>query len=233
MNFQTPDFSEILPVLIAAAPSALVIIIGAILLNLAVGRALLLIARRSRFTEQEIGPVRRTIKWIITITATVFVLGTFGLNVGGMWGVLSTVLAMVAIGFVAVWSVLSNILCTIIIMIFRPFAVGDEIEFAGEPVKGRVTDLNFIYTTLDAGDGSVMQVPNNQFFQKIIRRRHGTAVVSATAHLRTQHNTHLENPPPASPPNRDTPAPLPESHRAASISPATADASSRATLPPP
>jgi small-conductance mechanosensitive channel len=101
-----------------------------------------------------------------------------------MWGVLSTVLAMVAIGFVAVWSVLSNTLCTLVIMVFRPFAVGDEVEFPQDGVKGRVIDLNVFFTTLDAGDGTVMQVPNNLFFQKVMRRRHAAAAVSAATHLR-------------------------------------------------
>jgi small-conductance mechanosensitive channel len=186
MTFETPDLSQLLPALLTALPSVLITIIGAVLLNLVAGRTLLLIARRTSFTEQEINPIRRTVKWVITILALVLVFGAFGLNVGGMWGVLSTVLAMVAIGFVAVWSVLSNTLCTLIIMIFRPFAVGDEIEFAGEPVKGRVIDLNFIYTSLDAGDGTVMQIPNNLFFQKVLRRRHAAAAVSAAAHLRTK-----------------------------------------------
>lgn len=186
MTFETPDLSHLLPALLTALPSALVIIAAAVLLNLVASRALLLIARRTSFTEQEIKPIRRTVKWVITIVALVFVFGAFGLNVGGMWGVLSTILAMVAIGFVAVWSVLSNTLCTLIIMIFRPFAVGDEVEFAGDPVKGRVIDLNFIYTSLDAGDGTVMQIPNNLFFQKVLRRRHAATAVSAAAHLRTK-----------------------------------------------
>ncbi len=194
MNFETPDFSAVLPALIAAAPSAILIIIGAILLNVVVGRTLGLLGRRANFTQQEIGPIRRTVKWVITIVATVFVLGAFGLNVGGMWGVLSTVLAMIAIGFVAVWSVLSNTSCTVLILLFRPFAVGDEIEFVGEQTKGRVVDLNFIFTTLDAGDGSVMQIPNNQFFQKVIRRRHASAAVSPAAHLRAKRPEAEEQP---------------------------------------
>ena len=186
MNTAIPDLSEILPLLLTAVPSVLLIIIGAVVLNIAVGRGLLFLGRRTRFTEEEILPVRKTFKWLITVAAVVMILGSFGLNVGGMWGVLSTVLAMVAIGFVAVWSVLSNTLCTVIIMVFRPFSVGDEVEFAGEPVKGRVIDLNFIYTTLDAGDGAVMQVPNNMFFQKALKRRRTAASVSPAAHLRTK-----------------------------------------------
>lgn len=186
MNFETPDLSAVLPALIAAAPSAILIIIGAILLNVVVGRTIGLLGRRAKFTEQEIGPIRRTVKWVLTIVAAVFVLGAFGLNVGGMWGVLSTVLAMIAIGFVAVWSVLSNTSCTVLILLFRPFAVGDEIEFVGEQTKGRVVDLNFIFTTLDAGDGSVMQIPNNLFFQKVIRRRPASTAISPADHLRAK-----------------------------------------------
>ncbi|ACB76416.1 mechanosensitive ion channel family protein [Opitutus terrae] len=186
MNIETPDLSHLWPALLAAVPSVLIIIAGAVLANILIGRTLLLIARRTSFTEQEIGPVRRVIKWVITVIALVLIFGAFGLNMGGVWGVLSTILAMVAIGFVAVWSVLSNTLCTLIIMIFRPFAVGDEVEFAGEPVKGRVIDLNFIYTSLDAGDGTVLQVPNNLFFQRVLRRRHARQAVSAAVHLRTK-----------------------------------------------
>jgi small-conductance mechanosensitive channel len=184
MNVEPPDLSQILPLLVKGAPSAILIIVVAVVLNLVLGRALSLIGRRTSFTEQEMRPVRRAIKWIITVAALVFVFGAFGLNVGGMWGILSTVLAMVAIGFVAVWSVLSNTLCTLIIMVFRPFAIGDDVEFPQDAIKGRVIDLNVFFTTLDAGDGTVMQVPNNLFFQKVIRRRHAAAAVSPATHLR-------------------------------------------------
>jgi small-conductance mechanosensitive channel len=184
VNPTLPDISALLPKLIAALPTALVIVLAAVMLNFGVRRLLLLIARRTSLTEREVLPVHRVIKWLIVAAALVLVLGAFGINIGGFWGILSTILAMVAIGFVAVWSVLSNTLCTVIIMIFRPFSVGDEIEFVGEAVKGHVSDLNFVYTTLEVGDGSVMQVPNNLFFQKVIRRRHAAAPVSAATHLR-------------------------------------------------
>jgi small-conductance mechanosensitive channel len=186
MNVEVPDLSGILPALLAAVPFALLIILGAVLLNLVMSRGLVTLANRTSFTHEQLVPFRRIIKWSITIAALVLIFGAFGLNVGGMWGVLSTVLAMIAIGFVAVWSVLSNTLCTLLIMIFRPFSIGDEIEFAGEAVKGRVVDLNFIYTTLDTGEGSVMQVPNNLFFQKVLRRRTTTTAVSPAAHMQAK-----------------------------------------------
>jgi small-conductance mechanosensitive channel len=183
VNLQVLDSFELATVA-AALVTVGAIIALAVIVNAVARRGLILLGRRIHVAPQELLPVRRTITWLLALAAFVAILGVLGLNVGGMWAVLSTVLAMIAIGFVALWSVLSNILCTVIIMIVRPFAIGDEIEFAGEPVKGRVVDLNFIFTTLDAGDGTVMQVPNSMFFQKALRRRHAGAAVSAADHLR-------------------------------------------------
>jgi small-conductance mechanosensitive channel len=169
-----------------ALPSVVLIIAGAVFVNFVLGRILILIAHKISFTRQEIEPARRLAAWIVYIAALAFILQAFGLNIGGMWGVFSAIFAMVAIGFVAMWSVLSNTLCTLIILIFRPFAVGDEIEFPGEPVKGRVIDLNFIYTTLEVEENVVIQVPNNLFFQKVLRRRHGAGPVSLATQLRAK-----------------------------------------------
>lgn len=79
---------------------------------------------------------------------------------------------MVSLGlvFVAGWSVLVNITCTMILLLFRPFCVGDEIGFAGEEIKGTVVDLTMIYTTLLHQDGRQFQMPNSMFLQKTIVR---------------------------------------------------------------
>ncbi len=100
-----------------------------------------------------------------------------------IWPTFTAVFAMIAVGVIAVWRVLSNWLCTFVILVTRPFGIGDELEFAGEPVRGKVTDLNFVYTTLLCDDGSVLQVPNNLFFQKVLKRRKGNGTVSLAAQL--------------------------------------------------
>lgn len=188
MNFQLPDLSHFTSSLVAALPAVVMIIIGATVLQYLVGKGLSLFAAKTRFTDQEVAPLRRISGWIITTASIVLILGAFGVNIGGIWGILSTILAMVAIGFVAVWSILSNTLCTLIILVFRPFSIGDEVEFPGEPIKGRVQDLNFIYTTLTCEDGTVLQVPNNLFFQKTLRRRHSTTPVALEHRLRANRN---------------------------------------------
>lgn len=65
---------------------------------------------------------------------------------------LLTVAAMIAIGFIAVWRVLSNFLCSLLIILFTPFRIGDEIEItevAGGPgLRGKVVDSGIMYTSI-------------------------------------------------------------------------------------
>jgi small-conductance mechanosensitive channel len=184
-NFQA-HFEVLLPKFIAALPAVIGVVAGAILINFAVGRMMKLFAVKAHFTDREVAPFRRVVQLVVFATAIVLILEIFGINLGGIWAVLSTLLAIVGVGFVASWSMLSNSFCTFMILMFRPFAIGDEIEFAGEPVHGKVVDLNFIYTTLRCDDGSDLQVPNNLFFQKVLKRRHGGGSISLTAQLNSR-----------------------------------------------
>lgn len=91
---------------------------------------------------------------------------------------LGGLLALVGIGFVAVWSILSNVLCTLLLLTLRPFRVGDELELVPDPLRGRVVDLNLFFTTLQAADGRLIQLPNNLFFQRAVVRRRAEVGVS-------------------------------------------------------
>ena len=183
-NEITEHLSQIVPKLLASVPAACIVILGALLIRLALSRILNMMTRRTRITDSEISLVRKAVNWVILCLTIILLLGIFGFNLGGLWTVVSTMLAMVAIGFVAVWSVLSNVSCTFMILLFRPFGIGDEIAFAGEEVGGRVIDLNLLYTTLETEEDSTMQIPNNLFFQKALKRRKGHGKTSLIEQLR-------------------------------------------------
>ena len=119
-------------------------------------------------------------KLILVVVVILLLLGYFGVSVGTLWAVLSGILALVALGFVAVWSVLSNVLCSVLLIIFPPFRIGDEIEIqeptAAFSIKGKVIGINMLMTSLEVAgrddteaETNIIRVPNNIFFQKYVR----------------------------------------------------------------
>lgn len=183
-----PDLSPLFQQALVATPAAFAIVVGAVALNMLVGRALRFIVDKASVDHEAVDPLAKLVRWLVNVGAVVLLLGVLGFNLGGLWAMMATVLGMVAIGFVAVWSVLSNVLCTFMILLYRPFEVGDEIEITSEGlgVGGKVAALNFLYTTLNTADGALLQIPNNLFFQKVVKRRRGNGRASLSSRLNTQ-----------------------------------------------
>lgn len=181
MNFE--QFEPYIARFLSAVPAAIAVIVGAFVFNFLLKRGLKLLAARTSLTDGDLAPFGKVASWFIFLGTIVLLLGVFGFDLGGMWAMITGVGAMLAVGFVAVWSVLSNWLCTMVILVTRPFSIGDDIEFVGEATKGRVVDLNFVYTTLRAEDGGTLQVPNNMFFQKVLKRQQGRNAISLAAQL--------------------------------------------------
>lgn len=160
------------------APSVITIAV-ALLLYWVVRRGTRVLAQHGQITAIMALRLRLTARWILIGSATLIVLQQTGVF-GQAWAVLSAVVAALAVGFVASWSLLSNATCALVLLVYRPFRVGDEIELL-EPngvigVAGRVVDLNLLFTTVLETTDAVVRVPNNVFVQKYSRvRRQGHA----------------------------------------------------------
>ena len=123
---------------------------------------------------------RRLSALVIYSAAALLILERMGVSGRVLWTAFTGFAAVGAVAFFAAWSVLSNLFCTMLIFATRPFRVLDTIEVLenGEKpgLKGRVRDINLVYTTLEELlpdghlSGTVLQVPNNMFFQRIVRR---------------------------------------------------------------
>lgn len=150
-----------------------VIVVLAIVGRFVIKRLFLVLEPRVPVPPMVFGFLRRMV-WVLSCVLVGYLLLTvWGLPLNTLLGMIGAALTMVAIGFVAVWSLLSNFMSAVVLMAFRPFRVGDEVEFSGEAVKGRVVDLTLLYTTLKTAEGDYFQVPNNMFFQKMFRCRAG------------------------------------------------------------
>ncbi|CDZ95528.1 mechanosensitive ion channel family protein [Pseudomonas saudiphocaensis] len=162
------------------------ILLIAFLLQRLVARGLARLGRRYPLPPELLLPLRGGIRWFIIGGALIMVLERFGVSATVLWTAFSGFVAVAAIAFFAIWSVLSNLLCAVLIMTVGPFRLGDLVElvesFDKPIVKGRVMDINLLYTTLqevnEDGLGATVQVPNSLFFQKVLRRWRGAEIQS-------------------------------------------------------
>ncbi|WP_019341275.1 mechanosensitive ion channel family protein [Stutzerimonas stutzeri] len=162
----------------------ILILFIAYLLQRLVARGLERLGRRYPLPPELLLPLRGGIRWFIMGGALIMVLERFGVSATVLWTAFSGFVAVAAVAFFAIWSVLSNLLCAVLIMTVGPFRLGDLVElvesFDKPIVKGRVIDINLLYTTLEeiseSGTGAIVQVPNSLFFQKVVRRWRGTDI---------------------------------------------------------
>jgi small-conductance mechanosensitive channel len=168
--------TEVTPYLENIATAAVGLILTAAV-YFALTRGLSMLVKRGKLSQGVVDIARRLLRWATVVAVIVLLMHAFGV-LKNAWTAITAVLAMIAIGFVAVWSVLSNTLCSVILMLVRPFRIGDTIEFPPDPLRGKVINFTMLFTILrDEEKDELIQVPNNIFFQRVIRRKKGDAQI--------------------------------------------------------
>ena len=134
--------------------AVLVWIVGRMAIKWFVGRI-----RRSRFAEKNDRTVTVTLSHFVSaglyVLLTVIVIGILGVPTASVIAAIAS--AGVAIGL-ALQGALGNIAGGIMILIMRPFRVGDYVEIADE--AGTVTDVGIFYTQLTTPDHKIVTIPN-------------------------------------------------------------------------
>jgi len=102
-------------------------------------------------------------RWGLLVLVGIACLGIFGVPATSFVTVLGTV--GLAVGL-AVQGSLSHLAAGIMLMIFRPFRVGDAVVVAGQ--AGVVDEIELFSTRLDTGDNRRVIIPNGQIFGAII-----------------------------------------------------------------
>ena len=106
---------------------------------------------------------------IIFITAGILALDVLGVNI--MPFIAGAGVAGIAIGFAAK-DTLSNIIAGVLLIIDRPFEVGDRIEVWAAPVNsatwGDVLDVGLRATKIQTTDNIVIVIPNNEIMKRDI-----------------------------------------------------------------
>ena len=109
---------------------------------------------------EKIEPNTRTfvlsaIKWLLYVVLVVSIVAILGVPMASVITVLGTAGAAIAL---SLQGSLSNLAGGIMLVIFRPFKVGDFVEASG--VSGTVKEINLFYTVLNTVDNCRINVPN-------------------------------------------------------------------------
>ncbi len=108
-------------------------------------------------------------RWVILLMAIIGCLGFFGFNITSVAALVGA--AGLTVGL-ALQGSLANIAAGIMLLILRPFKIGDVVQLSG--CIGRVDDIDLFHTKVDTFDNRRMIIPNGQIF--------GTTIENITHH---------------------------------------------------
>ena len=182
LKTRLPDWVQDWLEVIVPGLQILLILLAAWLLQRVLRRIVRRASEHYQVPDDLLVPMNGLIRWFSVAGALLLVLERLGVSATVLWTAFTGFATVGAVAFFAAWSVLSNLFCALLIFTVRPFRIGDYIEVldtAEKPgAKGRVVDINLLYTTLedhDAADGQPawLQIPNALVFQRVVRRFRG------------------------------------------------------------
>ncbi|MFO7724388.1 MAG: mechanosensitive ion channel family protein [Oceanipulchritudo sp.] len=165
MTISQETFETLIPIVL---PLVIALVALALLYSLTRrvrGRLMTLRPRHNR----EIRIVSNLVLGVATFIILMAFLEAVNVPLGNVWTAISTLVALVAIGFFAVWSILSHMTAAVVLFLQRPFRVGDYLQFGDEAYSGKVVGMGLFFTQVEDAGGGRSQIPNNLLFQRRFR----------------------------------------------------------------
>jgi len=119
--------------------------------------------RRANVDETLTRFIAKILRWLILVIAGIMCLSAFGIETTSFAAVLGA--AGLAVGL-AFQGTLSNFSAGVMLLVFRPFKVGDAVTVGG--TTGKVDAIDLVSTTLDTADNRRFVVPNSTVFGSTI-----------------------------------------------------------------
>lgn len=119
---------------------------------------------QKRLEEDIAFTLRRVLQWLAILIIMAVVFAQFGIEVGIIAGLL-VLAGGTIIGFAAM-NTLGNAIAGIIIMVSRPFRIGDRVCFNGQFADVVAVDL--IYTKMKTLDNVLVSIPNQELLKSPI-----------------------------------------------------------------
>ncbi len=138
-------------------------LIGGIVRSALAGRHIRLSGLLKRF-------INNTVQRVILLIGLLIALGTIGVNVGALVALIGG--GAFVLGF-ALQDTLSNFANGLMVLLYRPFDVGDAVDVGG--VTGTVDAVSLVNTTIRSWDNQLILVPNKEVWGKVITNITGSS----------------------------------------------------------
>lgn len=146
------------PDLIACIVYAVVILIAGIIVGRLAAKTITKVLSRGKLKNEKmlIGLASRTSRIVVIVIAAIMAMDKLGISIAPF--VASLGVGSLVLGF-AFKDSLSNLASGLLILIYRPFRIGDTIEVGGN--MGTVLDLSIVNTTIKDFAGPIIYLPNS------------------------------------------------------------------------
>jgi small conductance mechanosensitive channel len=152
------------PLVLNAVKALVVLTVGWIVAGM-VGRYAKRRVMSAKHLDQTIGNfIAGLLRWVILLVVLIAVLNLFGIEATSLVAVLGA--ATLAIGL-ALQGTLSNVAAGVMLVVFRPYKLGQFVDIGG--TSGTVMDLNLFFTELNTPDNVQIIVPNGEAWGAVIR----------------------------------------------------------------
>ena len=163
MDQVTTHVEPYIPLIINAVKALVFLVVGYIIANMASGFIKRRIVSNPRIDDTLGGFFSSIAKWLILTVVIIAVLQLFGFQATSLVAVLGA--ATLAIGL-ALQGTLADVSSGVMLIIFRPFKLGEYVDVGG--TAGTVKDLNLFFTELATPDNVQIIVPNAKVWGTII-----------------------------------------------------------------
>jgi small conductance mechanosensitive channel len=128
-----------------------------------VGRLTGAAMRRARVDETLTRFVEQLLRWIVLLLGVLACLSVFGIETTSFAAMIGAIGVAVGLAF---QGTLSNFASGVMLLVFRPFKVGDTINAAG--TLGKVYAIDIFTTSIDTFDNRRLIIPNSSIFGSTI-----------------------------------------------------------------
>ncbi|MCB0735920.1 MAG: mechanosensitive ion channel family protein [Bacteroidetes bacterium] len=145
-------------------------IVAVYLIKLVVSRIISRRLRNADFNLQRKKIILKALNLLYIIVLVAILTGVWGLDREQVLAFVTSVLAVLGVGFFAQWSLLSNITAGIILYFNHPLKIGDYITILDkdEPMAGIIEDISLFFLHVRDDLGDVYTIPNTVVIQKTI-----------------------------------------------------------------